>query len=144
LHITLEPGITKEYDLVAGSHGLGSELFFDSKGTLCEIVLELKPFDVVDVAPMYLLKPVSNLLKSRAKSGHLTIKTNSFAPINPDAVWLLRPFGTAIFSFDGVIIEPAEKFTEQLETMEVIKVGQGIIIALDREQRLICNFNLFS
>jgi len=124
----------RDYGLIAGSEGLGSEFFLDAGGDLFGVDLSL-PFDLVDVPPARLLEPVTGRIKERARPGALSLKDCPRRAINPDAVWLREPFGLALLSFDMLPIEPTERFIEESDGMEFVEVGRGLTFGIGAETR---------
>jgi len=135
IYIDLYPAEPQPDGRTAGSEGLGCEFFTRVNGTLRALYLELLPFDVVAIAPMELLEPVKNFIKANATPATITLETFPTHPLNPDAVWLFSPFGTALFSFDGIVIEPLEEFRRQCEQIELAAVGDRVIIGFHRDSK---------
>ena len=137
IYLELEPQKQRGYGLIAGSEGLGCQFFADDQSCLYAMELELKPFEIVDIPPTKILVPIIKSINSQSKPGIIRFKTYPFSPINPDAAWLLSSFGTVLFSFDGIIIEPPYKFVEQSNEIEFVRIDQGTVVGLERKTGLL-------
>lgn len=146
IYVEIEPKTDRDYGLIAGMEGLGSEFFADSQGNLYAIDIDVLPLKVIYVELMELLNPVKNIIKSLAKPGILTLENYPNHPINPDEILIFSPFGTAIFSFDKLFIDSVDQFFEQSQSLEFVQVGMDIIFGIDRNTRklmllMVENFN---
>lgn len=124
-----------EYGRNAGREGLGCQFFGESDGTLYSILLDMNPYSLVDTPPMSLLQPIRNHIRTHATPGTLSLASFPNVELVADAVWLYKPFGAALWSFDSLVIEPVDAFLQSSACTIYVEVGQGVIIGLHRKTR---------
>jgi hypothetical protein len=133
IYVEIDRGQPRTWGLIAGAEGLGCEFELDTDRVLRAIKLELAPYTCVDVAPMSMLQPLCTSIQADARPGLVRMIQVPTTAINPDAVWLLSPFGSAIFSFDQMLISPAEQFHAARQAMEMVRVAEGVTLGLARD-----------
>ena len=88
INIELRNHFTNTYGLTAGSEGLGCEFFTKENGSLSGMVLDLKPLQLVNVAPMDVFRLTYERIRSMSVAGILKLKDYPRSPLHPDAIWL--------------------------------------------------------
>lgn len=131
IYVEINPKLNRNYGLTAGSEGLGCEFFTDDNENLYAMLLDLKPYNIVNTPPMELLNAIRDRITTLSETGFVSLKTFPRSPIHPDTIWFFEPFGTSIFSFDQVIISPIECFMKYSEQMQFVKIGQGVTLGLE-------------
>jgi hypothetical protein len=133
ISIEIDRGLARTWGRNAGAEGLGCLFELDEDQVLRALELELAPYEVVDVAPMQMLEPIRTAIHAHARPGLVRMEHIPATPINPDAVWLLAPFGSALFSFDRIVCAPAERFDAARREMELVQIAEGVTLGLARD-----------
>jgi hypothetical protein len=121
------------YGLTAGLEGLGCEFISDISGSLCAISLDMNPYGLVDTTPTELLDPIIRHIRSHSTPGELILANTPRIELIADAVWLCQPFGTGIWSFDNLVIEPLEHFEGFTEQTIYVEVCKGVFIGVRQD-----------
>jgi hypothetical protein len=117
----------------AGMEGLGFELFGDEQGFVYAARLELRPGEVVKVAPADAIDPAVELVRAGRRPGDLYLTAAPLRPLNPVNVWLAAPFGSAaIFAFEPMALEPTSRLADVVGGLELVQAVQGFTVGFSR------------
>lgn len=131
--VHIEISKPRSFGRTAGREGLGCEFYSESDGTLYSMVLDMNPYDIVDIPPMSLLQPIRNHIHAHATPGKLTLANYPNIDLVADGIWLYHPFGTALWSFDDLIIEPTQRFLKVSAQTSYVEVSKGVVVGFHRD-----------
>jgi hypothetical protein len=130
IKVVLNDAQGQPFGRISGAEGQGSEIFFMEDGALGEMVLEMRPPDVVEILSHPLVDDVREAIQRRRIPGRLQMRDVSGEPLVPDLVALSPDLGLAILSFCGWMELGVEPWREELADLQLVAVASTVTVGV--------------